>query len=278
MGRQRPDTEAITESIDSGVAELVPDLGGRNSWTLRVNGTPQSHVDLDDPTYLEFEYVRRLGHVVDLTAPSRVLHLGGGALTLARYVADLLPRASQQVAEIDAGLIAFIRRELPPPPRVRITTGDARAVLVKARPGSFDLIVSDCFAGARTPAHLTSVEYVQQASTALADDGIYAANIGDGNGLQFARAQCATVRAVFEHVCVLAEPGVFRGRRFGNFVILASHTGLPMQQLTRATAGDPFPGRVEHGTGLTKFIGGAPVTTDETATLSPAPPSGLWGT
>ncbi|WP_246291224.1 hypothetical protein [Lentzea indica] len=93
MGRQRPDTEAITESIDSGVAELVPDLGGRNSWTLRVNGTPQSHVDLDDPAYLEFEYVRRLGHIVDLTAPSRVLHLGGGALTLARYVSVLLPRA-----------------------------------------------------------------------------------------------------------------------------------------------------------------------------------------
>ncbi|ANZ38967.1 spermine synthase [Lentzea guizhouensis] len=278
MGRQRPEAEAITESIDSGVAELVPEVGSRSSWTLRVNGTPQSHVDLDDPTYLEFEYVRRLGHVVDLVAPARVLHLGGGALTLARYVAATVPRSTQQVAEIDAGLIAFIRRELPPPPRVKITTGDARAVLARTRPGSFDLIVSDCFAGARTPAHLTSVEYVRQASDALAGDGVYAANIGDGNGLQFARSQCATVRAVFEHVCVLAEPGVFRGRRFGNLVIFASHTGLPMQQLTRATASDPFQGRVEHGTGLTKFIGGAPVTTDETATLSPAPPSGLWGT
>ena len=81
------------------------------------------------------------------------------------------------------------------------------------------------------------------------EDGTYAANIGDGNGLQFARAQCATVRAVFEHVCVVAEPGVFRGRRFGNFVIFASHTGLPMQQLMRATAGDPFQGRVSTAPG-----------------------------
>src|SRR5687768_8097499 len=159
----------------------MPDLGGRNSWTLRVNGTPQSHVDLDDPTYLEFEYVRRLGHLIDLVAPSRVLHLGGGALTLARYVSATVPRVSQQVAEIDAGLIAFVRRELPPPRGVRITTGDARAVLVKARPASFDLIVTDCFAGARTPAHLTSVEFVRQASAALVEDGVYAANIGDGN-------------------------------------------------------------------------------------------------
>ncbi|TWP52145.1 spermine synthase [Lentzea tibetensis] len=278
MGRQRREAETISEPIDSGIAELVPDLGGRQSWTLRVNGTPQSHVDLDDPTYLEFEYVRRLGHVVDLTAPRRVLHLGGGALTLARYVAATLPRSTQQVAEIDAGLIAFLRRSLPVPPGVRISTGDARAVLARARPGSFDLVISDVFAGARTPAHLTSIEYVTQASAALGDDGIFAANVGDGGPLTFARAQAATVAAVFPHVCVMAEPGVFRGRRFGNFVILGSRISLPLPQLIRATAGDPFPGRVEHGTELSRFIGGLPPTTDATATKSPAPPSGLWGT
>ena len=279
MGRQRPDTETITESIDSGTAELVPEVGSRRSWTLRVNGTPQSHVDLDDPTYLEFEYVRRLAHIVDLTAPSRVLHLGGGALTLARYVAESLPRASQQVAEIDAGLIAFIRRELPPPARVKITTGDARAVLAKARPGTFDLIVTDCFAGARTPAHLTSVEFVRQASAALADDGIYAANIGDGNGLAVRprpvrhRARGVRTRLRPRRTRRVPRPPLRQLRD-----LRRRTPACPMQQLMRATAGDPFQGRVEHGTGLTKFIGGAPVTTDETATLSPAPPSGLWGT
>ncbi|GLZ34748.1 hypothetical protein Lesp02_69350 [Lentzea sp. NBRC 105346] len=277
MGRQRRESETVSEPIDSGVAELVPDLGGRNSWTLRVNGTPQSHVDLDDPTYLEFEYVRRLGHVIDLTAPTSVLHLGGGALTLARYIAATLPRTTQQVAEIDAGLIAFLRRSLPVPKGVRISTGDARAVLARARPDSFDLVVSDVFAGARTPAHLTSMEYVGLADRALRSDGIYAANIGDGGPLTFARAQCATVAAVFPHVCAMAEPAVFRGRRFGNFVILGSHTALPLQQLVRATAGDPFQGRVEHGTELIRFIGGALPTTDETATHSPAPPTGTWG-
>ena len=44
-----------------------------------------------------------------------------------------------------------------------------------------DLIVTDCFAGARTPAHLTSVEFVRQASAALVEDGVYAANIGDAS-------------------------------------------------------------------------------------------------
>ena len=34
-----------------------------------MDSTPQSYVDLDDPLYLDFEYVQRLGHVLDLAAP-----------------------------------------------------------------------------------------------------------------------------------------------------------------------------------------------------------------
>ncbi len=71
--------------------ELLADPDRPQAWTLLVGSTPQSYVDLDDPRYLDFEYMQRLGHVVDLAAPEgaplRVLHLGGGALSLARYVA-----------------------------------------------------------------------------------------------------------------------------------------------------------------------------------------------
>ncbi|MGD0062168.1 MAG: hypothetical protein ABSB76_01860 [Streptosporangiaceae bacterium] len=75
---------------ETGRAELLRDADRRAAWVLLIGGVPQSHVDLDDPGYLDFEYVRRLGHLVDLAAPAgqplRVLHLGAGALTLARYV------------------------------------------------------------------------------------------------------------------------------------------------------------------------------------------------
>ncbi|GAA3859169.1 fused MFS/spermidine synthase [Saccharothrix violaceirubra] len=283
MGRTRRGDETITREVDSGIAELSPDPDVPRSWTLRLNGTPQSHVDLDDPTHLEFEYVRRLGHVVDLVAPDggplSALHLGGGALTLPRYIAATRPRSSQQVVEIDAALVELVRAVLPLERtwRVRIRTGDARAVLVRAPEGSFDLVVTDVFAGARTPAHLTSVEFVTQAARALRPGGVYAANIGDGGPLTFARAQAATVRAVFPHVCVVAEPPVFKGRRFGNFVLVASHAELPVADLARRAAGDPFTGRVEDGDGLTRFIGGTPPTTDATATQSPPPPRGTWG-
>ena len=60
--------------------ELLADPDRPRAWTLLVESTPQSYVDLDDPLYLDFEYMQRLGHVLDLAAPAaaplRVLHLG----------------------------------------------------------------------------------------------------------------------------------------------------------------------------------------------------------
>ncbi|MCW2858344.1 MAG: spermidine synthase [Actinoallomurus sp.] len=273
----------IEEEIDSGVAELVPDPDRARSWTLIVNGTPQSHVDLDDPAYLDFEYVRRLGHVVDLAAPPgrplRVLHLGGGALTLARYVAATRPRSAQQVVEIDAALVDLVRRRLPLErgARIRIRTGDAREVLARAPEDSFDLVVGDVYAGGRSPAHLTSAEFFTDIARTLRAGGFFAVNLADGAPLSFARAQVATLLTVLPEACLLADPAVLRGRRFGNLVLVAGHTAPPVAELTRKAAGDPFPGRVVHGEELTRFASGAAPVTDATARPSPRPPDGIFG-
>ena len=39
------------------------------SWTLYVDGTPQSHVELERPDWLGFEYVRRIGQAAIPSAP-----------------------------------------------------------------------------------------------------------------------------------------------------------------------------------------------------------------
>ena len=139
---------------------------------LLIDGVPQSHVDLDDPGYLDFEYVRRIGHVIDEAAPAgqplRVLHLGAGALTLARYVASTRPGSPQLAVEVDAALVDLVRLRLPlRNPRLRVRVGDARAELERLRPGSFDVVIADVFAGGRTPAHLTSAEFWAAARRAL---------------------------------------------------------------------------------------------------------------
>ncbi len=272
----------MEEKVDSGTAELVPDPDRARAWTLVVDGTPQSHVDLDDPAYLEFEYVRRLGHVADLIAPAgrplRVLHLGGGGLTLARYVAATRPRSTQQVVEIDKALVEFVRERLPldRAARVRIRTGDAREVLAKAPEGSFDLVVGDVYAGGRLPAHLSSREFYADVARTLRPGGLFAANIADGPPLSFVRAQVSTLRTALPETCLIADPSVLRGRRFANLILVAGRTSPPVEGLTRKAAGDPFPGRVMYGEELTRFTGGAPPVTDAKAKPSPAPPGDIF--
>jgi spermidine synthase len=295
------------------VAELVADTGRPRAWTLRVDGIPQSHVDLDDPLYLEFEYMRRLGHLADLAAPAgeplRVLHLGGGGLTLARYVAASRPGSSQLAVDSDGALVGLVRRLLPlnqpsrrargggprggassggqpgnggtsagrpGAGRVRVRVGDARTVLGQLPAGSFDLVIADLFTGARAPAHATTVEFAVAAAAALSPAGIFAANMGDGPPLAHARARVATVRAVFPHACLIADPGVMRGRRFGNLVLAASRKELPLGALAGRAAGDPFPGRVLGGGELDRFAAGARPVVDAEAEASPAPPLDLF--
>jgi spermidine synthase len=316
---------AVQADVASGVAELVADADRPRAWTLRVDGIPQSHVDLDDPEYLEFEYMRRLGHLADLAAPAgeplRVLHLGGGGLTLARYVAATRPGSPQLAVDFDAALVDLVRRLLPldqpgrrtaagraaagrggaarasagpggagpggagpggagpggaRAARIRVRVGDARAVLEEVRAASFDLVIADLFAGARTPAHLTTVEFAAAAAAALGPAGIFAANLGDGPPLTHARARVATVRAVFPHAALIADPAVLRGRRFGNLVLAASGAELPVAGLARRTAGDPFPGRVVEGAELDRFAAGARPVVDGKAQASPAPPRDLF--
>jgi spermidine synthase len=269
-------------AVTGGTAELLADADRNGSWMLLVNGTPQSHVDLDDPAHLEFEYVRRMGHVLDLAAepgtPLDVVHLGGGALTLPRYVAVTRPGSRQRVVEIDQPLTDLVREHLPLPrgARIRVRADDARVGLSALYTGSQDVVLTDVFAGARTPAHLTSAEFAADAHRVLRPGGVYAGNVADGPPLRFARAQAATLRSVFRHVCLLAEPGTLRGRRFGNLVAVASDEELPIAGYVRNCAKDPMPARVVNGEDLDRFVGSARPVLDADAAASPEPPDGVF--
>jgi spermidine synthase len=288
----------VHREVRLGTAELVPDIDRTDSWLLFIDGVPQSGVDLADPGYLEFEYVRRIGHAADLAFPAgaalRVLHLGGGALTLPRYFAHTRPGSRQLVAEIDDALTDLVRGHLPLPAGhgIRVRSADARIVAESAREASFDLVIGDVFAGAVTPPHLTTAEFAAAAARALRPGGVYAVNVAAGQSpssgsappesLRSARSAVATIRSVYKETCVIAEASVLRGRRRGNLVILASDQPLPEAALERATAGDPFPARVVTGQDLARFTSGAPVITDATvaahatASSGAAPQSTNW--
>ncbi|UYQ60898.1 spermidine synthase [Streptomyces peucetius] len=272
----------VLRAVDGGTAKLMPDVDRERAWLLTVDGAPQSYVDLDDPAHLEFEYVRRLGHVVDCAAedgaPLSVLHLGGGALTLPRYVAATRPGSRQDVVEVDAGLVALVAEHLPLPDGsgIAVHRADARTWVEAAAPDSVDLIVADVFGGSRVPAHLTTVAYAQAAERVLRPDGIYAANLADGAPFAFLRSQIATFAEVFAELALVAEPSVLRGRRFGNAVLLASQSPLDTGPLARRVAADAFPARVEEGHAVARLRGDVLPVDDASATASPEPPEGAF--
>ncbi|WP_406221988.1 spermidine synthase [Streptomyces decoyicus] len=279
---EAPEPIPVIRAVDCGTAKLLPDVDRPRAWLLTVDGAPQSYVDLDAPTHLEFEYVRRLAHVLDEAAtpgrPLDALHLGGGALTLPRYLAAVRPHSRQEVIEADRGLLDLVTEHLPLPGGCGITVHaeDARTALEAAPEDSADVIVADVFGGSRVPAHLTSVEYAQAAARVLRPDGCYAANLADGAPFGFLRGQLANFSTVFEHLALIAEPSVLRGRRFGNAVLLASRAPLPIAALARRTAGDAFPARVEHGAALRRLIADAVPVRDAEAVASPVPPEGAF--
>ena len=127
------------------------------------------------------------------------------------------------------------------------------------------------------PAHLTSVAYVREAARVLRGSGVYLANLPDAAPFAFLRSQLATLATAFEELVLIAEPGVLRGRRFGNAVLVAGHQPVDVAALARLTAADVFPARVEHGTRLKEFVGGARAVRDEDAVPSPEPPDGAFG-
>ena len=271
----------------SGGVELLNDAERPEAWTLLIDGILQSEVDLADPRRLEIEYMRRLGHLADLAAsagmPLDVLHLGGGALTLARYVEATRPGSRQLAVESNATVAALVSRRLPVAGlglgharpgtgEIGVLVADARAALERQPASSFDVLVADVFAGAQTPAHLTSVEFTAAGAKALRPSGLYAVNVGDGPPLAHARGRVAAVRSVFAHVCVLAEPAVLRGRRFGNLVVVASDRELPVSGLIRRIAADPFPARLVEGAALDRFVAGCAPIVDANAEPSPVMP------
>ena len=265
-----------TWPVRFGEAELVRDLDRPAGWMLLVDGTPQSYVDLDDPTHLEFDYVRLLADVIEAqhepSVPLKVVHLGGGACTLPRYLAATRPGSTQIAVEADDLLVEVVRQQLGTD-GFRLRIGDGREALAHLAKGTSDVVIADVFVGAQVPSHLATIEHVREVAEVLTSAGVYAVNVADSGTLPFARSQAANLAAVFAHVVVLADPGLLRGRRFGNLVMAGSQRPFPLDELRRVTARSIGRARVES---QHTFLRGAATTTDADPPVAPIPPADLF--
>jgi len=221
--------------IDTGTATLERDPYNPDGWILHVNGVPSSHVDLADPSRLDFEYMRWIAALLrerfppEGTGRLRALHLGGGACSMARWVHAAYPEARQVVVELDGKLSELVREwfDLPRAPLLRLRVGEARQVLESLTDATRDLVIRDVFAGDRTPSPLTTLEFTGHVHRVLDAGGLYVVNCGDTPSLAGARAEAATIGAVFRHVAIIADPPMLKGRRYGNVIIAGSDAEIP---------------------------------------------------
>ncbi|GAA3811445.1 spermidine synthase [Cellulomonas soli] len=260
-------------AVPTGTVELLPDPDDPDGVTVLVNGVPSSYLDLADPTHLAFEYMQQMAAVIDGvddgSGALTVVHLGAAGCALARSLAATRPGSRQIAVELDAALPELVRSwfDLPRSPGLRIRAGDARAELNRLPSGSADVVVRDVFAGDRTPAHVTTLEFVADVARVLRPGGVYLANCADRPPLALARAEIATARAVFAEVAIVAEPGLLRGRGYGNVVIAATDDPrlLGEARLARAVRSLPAPARLLHDGELTAFVGTASALHDPPA-------------
>jgi spermidine synthase len=256
----------VSQPVQLGQAELVPDPARCAGWVLLVDGVAQSYVDLDDPTHLEFSYARQIAAVVaghfQEGSGLRVLHLGGGALCLPRYIGARYPDSEQLVVEKDAALLELVTEHLPwqqPGPQPQIELGEAAKVATACPDVAFDLVISDAYRGIEMSLSVATAQFARQLARIVRPGGMCLVNVTDNPPAAFAKVQAATVASAFEQVGVFAEPKMLAGRRFGNVIIVAvSPPGqLPVAGIERAIARQPDLGAFLCGDQLTSFMTGA---------------------
>ena len=242
-------------------AELVRARTNPSQVLLLLDGVESSSLDLADPEYLDFEYMQHIRLILESRwdqggrraveaggstegggpRRTRVLHLGGAGCALARALGAR--RELHQVAvEIDPELARLVRDWFPLPrsPFLKIRVGDARHVLDSTK-ASWNAIVRDAFTGREVPPHLRTAESAKRAADVLAPGGIYVLNAVASAGIRRLDEDIAAMAAAFPNIVAIADPAVFSGRRFGNFVVAGSDARFPVESIEREVRKFPLP-------------------------------------
>ena len=242
-GPRRRAVEPVETPTAFAHARVEPDPARPGGRILLLDEHETSHVDLDDPSHLEWAYVRRIGDVVDAFRPPGTaidaVHLGGGACTLARYVLATRPRSTNEVHEIDAGVLDLARMHLGlrTSPRLRVRIGAAEELLACRDDRSADLVIGDAFEGQEVPAAFGTPAFAATLERVLRPSGVYALNVVDDRGAPLARGHAANLRTAFAHVAAIAPRAILRNRAGGNVIVIASNVPLPLKELAARASG-----------------------------------------
>ena len=230
---------------------------GRLLWQADM---ASSYVDLADPRYLDFDYMRWARLVLHAFKARHVLHVGGAACALARALLAEDPGSRHEVFEVDERVLEISRAHmgLRRHPALRLRVADGRAALETRAGNSADAIMIDAFVGARVPRHLATVEALAECARIAP---LTVVNVVDTTGRQDARPIAAGLSATQRYI-----GGIGAGsRRKGNFILFGSAQRPDLRRLESAAAADAATPRLLRSSDLD---GSAPWSDDEIASLA----------
>jgi spermidine synthase len=199
---------------------------------LLLDDLHHSYVDLNDPTYLHYNYTRWIAKAIDAMnppkAPLQIVFVGGGGFTLPRWLDATRPGSHAQVLEVDGELVEFDREHmgLHTSPALEVSVGDARIGILDVPTHSADVVVGDAFGNLAVPWHLATEEWTEEVKRVLKPGGLYALNVIDLGPLDLQRAEAATLLDSFADVRIVTF-GQEEHPLGGNAVLLASDRKIP---------------------------------------------------
>lgn len=250
-------------------ARVLPDPDRAEGRTLLLDDLRHSYVDLADPSHLEFAYTVALAAVLDAHAgeAGHVVHLGGGGFTLPRATAAQRPATRHTVVEIDPAIVTLAEEQLGldlATDGLEVVLDDARRAVAEDDLEHAEVVIGDVFASLAVPWHLTTVEFLEDVAARLTPAGVYAVNLIDHPPARFARAQAATLTAVFDDVVVLA-PDRWWAQEAGGNVVLVAGADIDRAGVEAALRARGLDWRLRDGDELAAFLAEGVVLTDDYA-------------
>jgi len=209
---------------------------------LSLDHLVHSYTDLEDPSFLAYDYLNGLADVVEaqVTAtnhePLRYLFLGGGGYTFPRYLEHLHSEARIDVVEIDPAVskVAFEHLGVDHDTRIRTINQDARWFVRNFEGQPYDLVFVDVFNDLAVPYHVTTLEFFEQLEELLSPTGLLVVHVLDRfHSGRFLPALALTIRHTFgaEETALWAH---FQSRqldRRSSFLVFAGRSNQPIDQL-----------------------------------------------
>lgn len=194
---------------------FIVDSGLRRSLHFNLE-TVQSTMHLEDPDGLSLAYTRKMmAFLLFNPTPARILLLGLGGGSLAKFCSRRLPWAAVTAVEVNPDVIALREAFRIPADsdRFRVIRADAAAYLADLGE-SADVILADACDRAGIARQLGAIEFYRHAHRCLSADGVLVANMcGSRNDCA---AHLLKIRAVFDDELVTLPV-----RADGNVIVLA---------------------------------------------------------